>query len=466
MKTLLMFVLTLMAAVSVRGADLGSADFFAGYYLETRGQGPFFRVELPEEVYLMVRRPDFSDIRIFNGAGEIVPHAVRATAQPEEVAKAAVPFFPLYGENSTATPNLAVEVVRDSTGTIVTLKDDVQRGAGRPLRGYLIDLGGGKRSAGSLELYWQPASSSSIFTARLDQSDDLRLWQTLVVSAPLLDLQHHGERVWKREIAVNTPPHRYLRLTWSESESLLLTQASFAGKSSSPYRQYQWNNFGPGEVVSMPGRLDIDYRSDLRLPVTSARLRFNQSNSLAKIHLQSRASDKDQWRSRCRQTFYALSYGTTQVHKDSCSFSPTVDSLWRVTVEEDGAAIAASRLGPTLSLGRATSELFFVARGGPPYLLAFGSERVVATTAGQRDGVVLEAVDSTDASGRVLSAQLGRRIELGGEQVLQALPPERPWKTWLLWSVLLLGVAMLALMARVLLRQINENKEKETTKEA
>jgi Protein of unknown function (DUF3999) len=465
MKTLLMVVLTLMAAVSVRGEDLDSADFFAGYYLETRGQGPFFRVELPAEVYLMVRRPDFSDIRIFNGAGEIVPHALRATAQLEEVAKTAVPFFPLYGENSTATPNLAVEVVRDSTGTIVTLKDDVQTAAGRPLRGYLFDLSGGKRGTGSLELYWQPATSSSIFTARLEHSDDLRVWKTLVVSAPLLDLQHHGERVEKREIALDTPPQRYLRLTWSESESLILMQASLAGKSSSSHRQYQWNNCGPGEVVSMPGRLDIDYRSDLRLPVTSARLGFNRPNSLAKIHLQSRASDKDQWRSRCRQTFYTLTYGTTQVHKDSCTFAPTVDALWRVTVEEDGAAIAASRLGPNLILGQETSELLFVARGGPPYLLAFGSERAVATTAGQGAGLVLEAIDASDASGRVFAAQLGRRIELGGEQVLQPLPPARPWKTWLLWAMLLLGVAMLALIARGLLREINENKEKETTKE-
>lgn len=465
MKAFLMALLMLMSAVSARGEDLVSADFFAGYYLETRGQGPFFRVELPEEVYLTLRRPDFGDIRIFNGAGEIVPHALRGPAQPEEAAKTAIPFFPLYGENSTATPNLAVEVVRDTTGTIVTLKGDDQSGTGRPLRGYLFDLGGGKRSAGSLELHWQPASSSSIFTARLEHSDDLRVWRTLVASAPLLDLQHHGERVEKRDIALDSAPQRYLRLTWGENEALVLTRVSLAGKALASHRQYQWNNVGSGKVAIMPGQLDIDYHSDLRLPVISARLGFNRPNSLAKIHLQSRSSDKDQWRSRCRQAFYALTYGSTEVRKDSCTFSPTVDALWRVTVEEDGAAIAASRLGPNLILGRATSELLFVARGGPPYLLAFGSERVVATTTGQSAGLVLEAIDSTDASGQVFAAQLGRRIELGGEQVLQPPPPSRPWRTWLLWAVLLLGVAMLALMARGLLRELNENTEKETTKE-
>lgn len=465
MKTLLMVVLTLMAAVSARGEDLVSADFFAGYYLETKGPGPFFRVELPEEVYLALRRPDFSDIHIFNGAGEIVPHALRAMAQPTEVAKTAVPFFPLYGENITATPHLAVEVVRDTNGTIVTLKGDDQSGTGRPLRGYLFDLGGGKRSAGSLELHWQPASSSSIFTARLEHSDDLRVWRTLVAAAPLLDLQHHGERVEKREIALDTRPHRYLRLTWGEGEPLLLTQASLAGKVLSAHRQYHWSDLGPGEVVLTSGQTYVDYRNDLRLPVTTARLGFNRPNSLARIHLQSRASDKEEWRSRCRQAFYALTYGSTQVHKDSCTFPPTVDALWRVTVEEDGAAIAVSRLGPNMFLGQATSELFFVARGGPPYLLAFGSERLPVRAPGQNPGLVLEALDSTEASGRVFAAQLGRRIELGGEQALQPPPPARPWKTWILWAVLLLGVAMLALMARGLLREINENKEKVTTKE-
>lgn len=465
MKTLLMVLAMLMVTVSVRSEDLVSSDFFAGYYLETRGPGPFFRVELPEEVYLTLRRADFSDMRVFNSAGEIVPHVVRAVAQSEEVAKTAVPFFPLYGENSTATANLAVEVMRDPSGTIVTLKDDVQHGAGRPLRGYLFDLGGGSRSAGDLELHWQPASPSSVFTARLEHSDDLRMWRTLVASAPLLDLQHQGERIEKRGIALDSAAHRYLRLTWGEGEPLILTQASLSAKAHSSYRQYQWNNLGPGEVLSGAGRLDIDYRSDLRLPVTTARLGFSRPNSLAKIHLQSRASDKDQWHSRCRQAFYVLTYGTTQVQKDSCTFPPTGDPLWRVVVEEDGAAIATSRLGPNLILGRTASELLFVGRGGPPYLLAFGSERGVAATTGQSSGLVLEAIDATDAPGQVFTAQLGRRLELGGEVALQPQPPARPWKTWLLWAALLLGVVALALMARGLLREINENKEKGTTKE-
>jgi hypothetical protein len=465
MKPFLLALLLLMSAVTARGDEPVSTDFFAGYYLETRGQGPFFRVELPEEVYLILRRPDFGDIRIFNGAGEIVPHALRGPAQPEDAVKTAIPFFPLYGENDTATQNLAVEVVRDTSGTIVTLKDHGQSDAGRPLRGYLFDLGGDKRSAGSLELHWRPASSSSIFTARLEHSDDLRVWRTLVASAPLLDLQHHGERVEKREITLDSAPQRYLRLTWGKNEALVLTRVSFAGKALASHRQYQWTNVGSGEVAIMSGRLDIDYRSDLRLPVTSARLGFNRPNSLAKIHLQSRTDDKDQWHSRCSQTFYVLTYGSTEVSKDSCSFSPTIDAHWRVTVEEDGAAIAAGRLGPNLILGRATSELLFVARGGPPYLLAFGSERVAANSAGQSAGLVLEAIDSTGASGRIFAAQLGRRIELGGEQVLQPPPPSRPWRTWLLWAVLLLGVVMLGLMARGLLREINENKEKQTTKE-
>jgi hypothetical protein len=465
MKPFVLIALMLMAAVSVRGEEPVSGDFFAGFYLETRGQGPFFRVELPEEVYIMVRRPDFGDIRIFNGAGEILPHALRALAQPVEVAKTAVPFFPLYGENSAATPHLAVEVVRDNAGTIVTLKDHDQGGTGRPLRGYLFDLGGGKRIAANLELHWQTASSSSIFTARLEHSTDLRVWRTLVASAPLVDLHHHGERVEKREIALDIAPQRYLRLSWSESEPLLLTQATLASETHSSHRQYQWSDLGAGEVVVVPGRLDVDYHSDLRLPVSTARLQFNRPNSLAKIHLQSRASDKDQWRSRCRQAFYALTYGTAQVHKDSCTFDPTADALWRVTVEEDGAAIAASRLGPGLHLGRVTRELFFVARGGPPYLLAFGSERLPARTTAQNDGLVLEALDVSDGLDRVIQAQLGRRIVLGGEQVLQPLPPALPWKTWLLWAVLLLGVALLALMARGLFREINEMKEKSTTKE-
>lgn len=468
MKHWLLAVLMLLAAGSARGEEPGSSDFYAGYYLETRGPGPFFRLELPEELYGTVRRPDFSDLRIFNAAGEILPHTLRVPELPEpSKVMRTVPFFPLFHESGDFSgSDLAVEVLRDGAGTIVTVKEQGMESGERPPRGYLFDLGTASREFGSLELQWQVASSSSMYTVRLEQSDDLRGWRPLVHSAALLDLRHLGERVEKREIVLPSRPQRYLRLFWSEKEALPLSHAVFVARQEGERFQRQWTELGSGGVAkTAEGRLDIDYHGDFRAPVSAARMRFPRPNSLARMHLQSRASDKDPWRSRCRQAFYNLTFGATVVESESCGFSPTSDTLWRVTIEEDGAGIASSRMGPNLSLGRTPRELLFIARGNPPFLLAFASERLPKSDGRQDGGLVLAALDSTESRAKISQAVTGRRIELGGEQALRPQPLPPPWKTWVLWGVLLLGVAMLALMARGLLREMGGNKEKTATKE-
>jgi len=58
-------------------------------------------------------------------------------------------------------------------------------------------------------------------------------------------------------------------------------------------------------------------------------------------------------------------------------------------------------------------------------------------------------------------ARLGKKVTLGGEEALQPPTPARPWKKWLLWTVLVLGVGLLAIMAKNL---IGEMKKEETTK--
>jgi hypothetical protein len=55
-------------------------------------------------------------------------------------------------------------------------------------------------------------------------------------------------------------------------------------------------------------------------------------------------------------------------------------------------------------------------------------------------------------------AVVGKRIELGGEQALQPAPRGLPWKKLLLWGVLLLGVGVLAFMARSLVQEMKVSK--------
>ena len=470
MKFLLVLAILLLPPGSLHAEEVTTADFAAGYYLEIESAGPIHRLELPLEIYRTVRRQDLSDIRVFNGAGEVVPHGQRNVAvEPDAVRqKEAIPFFPLYASSMAAgQSDLTMHVIRNTAGTIVNINAVPNQDPGdRRITGYLLDLSGLKWPTGELQFHWDTGQDSSIFNIQLQHSNDLQHWSPLITAASLVDLQHGGERVEKRNVPLAYKPQRYLRLTWQGSgPPLRLTQITGLSQVIQSLQRRQWAELGNGTVQTVGKELTVEYETSSRLPVSSAQMIFQDKNSLARIVLESRTSAKDPWRPRCEQVFYTLSLAASEVHNEPCAFTPTSDRFWRALVRQDGAAIGARRQAPTLQLGWTPSELVFVARGTPPFLLAFGSAKLEQQDGKTDNEMILQVAGTAPKNEEVSAVRLGKRIELGGEKALQPLPPPQPWKKWLLWAILILGVGLLAGMARSLIKEMNKREENRTTEE-
>ena len=163
--------------------------------------------------------------------------------------------------------------------------------------------------------------------------------------------------------------------------------------------------------------------------------------------------------------FYDLSFEGAAIQNEPCVFQPTADPLWRVVVKQDGAGLRSDSRAMTLQLGWQPSELIFIARGNPPYLLAFGSGKLAQQDKNPDGGILLQAIKSESSTQMIGLAKLGKRIILGGDAALQSpvLPP--PWKKWLLWAVLVLGVGLLAFMARSLTKELKKAEEKQVSEE-
>jgi hypothetical protein len=83
-------------------------------------------------------------------------------------------------------------------------------------------------------------------------------------------------------------------------------------------------------------------------------------------------------------------------------------------------------------------------------MLAYGSARV-----GPADAPVDQLLSTLNQSARetqVRSAMLGDRRTLGGADALKPAPAPLPWKQIVLWAVLIVAVATLALVASRLFR--------------
>jgi hypothetical protein len=139
MKALIiLFALAQGAALATERPE----DFAYGIPIQAGAQSALYEIEIPLAVYRGVTRSDLGDVRVFNSAGETVPHALkpREALHAAAVNAARLPVFPLRGASGDKTDVSNIRIQKRGDGTIVSIQNLPRAGAAeRRLRGYLID---------------------------------------------------------------------------------------------------------------------------------------------------------------------------------------------------------------------------------------------------------------------------------------------------------------------------------------
>jgi len=466
--TLLMLAWLLVLIGSCWAAPPGAADFAAGYYLQVDGKGAIYSVELPEDVYKTVTRNDLGDIRVFNGEGEVVPHTIRVSREEDVIRDEwqPLPYFPLYRETMGDAGDLSMQVRRSSDGSILEVRSkNVGGTAQKQLDGYLLDIGSLQKPLAALALNWKRHGDGSLVHVAVESSGDLLHWQPCVNRATLAELSFNGQLIRQNIISLPAIQDRYLRLRWLEPHGLVLTSANGRTEVHDAARVLKWLTMSGALSSENENKPEILYELRHRLPVAGVRVDFPDTNAYAALAIFSRRDNKQDWRQRCRKNFYQLQVDEVRLADNTCLFMPTEDSLWRVDVVSDGAGLSQSdhsgQVEKVLALqfGYRPHELSFIARGKPPYLLAYGSGLLSAGPAMATADIVGEAKKNHAEGSLVKHARLGKHVVLGGDAALAVPEPPLPWKTWVLWLVLVAGVVLLVFMTRSLLRDMRGKKE-------
>ena len=116
-------------------------DFAYGMAIAADGAQALYEIEIPAAVYRTVTRADLGDMRVFNGQGEVVPHALRPRVAVKEQAGGPVslPSFPLWGEGANKLDELNLRIDKRGDGAIVEVHSGGKNSAEKKLRGYLLD---------------------------------------------------------------------------------------------------------------------------------------------------------------------------------------------------------------------------------------------------------------------------------------------------------------------------------------
>ena len=457
----LLFVPVLLVAIAGAQAAPGGRDAFAHQAgIALNGAGPFYQMTLPVAVYQGVQRQDLGDLRVFNGQGEAVPHALlrpQATALAQR-SETPVPFFPILGTQESSG-EFSLEVRRNTDGTLVALRQNAPAPATSFVRGVLFDASRLTQGRRSLRLELGPtATPFHLFT--IESSDDLQQWRLLKSNAQVVRLEHDGQKIEQNSVEWSSDAGKYLRIVWANPRQAPAIVAAAVGSTqtdtlrpallwSDPLAPSQ--NLKDGYEYALPGRL----------PLEQLRVALAQSNTLVPLEIQryipesARRRHDGGWERIAQAVVYRLATPQGEILSPDVVINGGSESRLRLVIDPRSGGVGS--VPPSVQVGFVAQQLVFLPRGDGPFVLAWGAA----------------AVDNTALPITTLVPGYGAGKELqASPAVLQALAPpavaapaaapvaaevSKEASKGLLWGVLIVGVLVLGGMAWALLRQMRRD---------
>lgn len=444
-----MFVsLGCLLAASAGAAPPSKNDYSSGMTVRANYAQPMIEAVLPDDVYRVVTRADLGDLRVFNADGMPVPHAFCAapSSMEPQVTEKALQVFVLQGRDQVYTDSSRVAVETPS-GTRVNVEES-SAPAPEVVSGliHIIDARE-TQPLRAIRFDWRSPDGASEVKVRIETSDDLDQWQTIVPASTLLLAQQGDQELRRERIALPVREYKYLRVQRIDNgPPLILNSVTAEQVAAAEDIEPLW--FSALHMAAKEADV-LYFDSQHMAPVTYARIRLTQQNSTVSVSLQSRPDEESSWRSRWTGESYVIVSDTVRRESPPAQFQATTDRYWRLQILKDPQVYQDS----TLELGYRPAKLRFLAQGPGPFTVAFGSRRAEPAQPAVCDGL-LANMSAADRERMIEQGFVDPVVQLGGAEALKPLPKKTPAKVVVLWGVLVIGVALLVGMALSLLKRV------------
>lgn len=441
-----------MVAIAILITPIAAAqtqpDAFAyGMRIDTVGLQPVQSVMLTQGIYENLTRSDLGDLRVFNAAGQPVPHALHlAPEQPETTSDVvALPIFPVYGQPGESMGDLGVQVRRTREGTLVRI-DGQNRQQTPALRAYIVDASQLETPVNELAFIWETAPEDLLVPVTVETSNDLLNWQRWGTPGTIASVSHAGQVLMQNTLDLPAREARYYRISWPAS--------------------VVFQPLDRIDATTAAGRLEIErlwlsvplektdgntYTTWLKgaVPAERIQIEFPDSQSFVRVRLASSDTPDGPWQTHHEGLAYRMQAGDASWAAPPISIYRNTNRYWQLTIlQEEGNAILGT---PSLRFGWTPARVLFVPQGDAPFTLAFGNTE--AEPAAFSSSELMRPVSSDYTS--VFDLKVGTleaASTLGGEARLEP-STELPWQQIVLWGSLLLGVLVLGGLAMRLLKQ-------------
>ena len=478
--------ITLTAAPSRASATAAPHDpnldeFAAVFPLAASGDDGVLQLQLPLAVYQASRTAGLADLRVYNGTGQLLPHALHFPEQRArtEVREQAGTLFPIYADVQAPgnTGSLDLQLRTDANGALVEL--DVRTNTAqverdpraaatvvtRPLAALVVDLGPSAANEVLQALRFQIGDSVRDYHARLaiERSDDLKLWDG--VAHGTLDWIPGNDptvRLVSDRIELPRGSGRYLKLRWLDGAPLAFTTilGEWRGATATPDPRLELT------LQPQPGRVDGDfvYVTSPSIAASSIGLDLPEPNTVLPVIIgvyREQRGPKPQWllAPQISSTFYRLNHDGGERRSSRIQVAPMGSAEWVVRPQSAGST------PPRLVLGWRPQTLVFTARG-KDFRLAVGAAPEVVRHWNGGAAALAQVAPGFSATE---IAQL-RHVQIGKSQrptapiapAAAAAPTDDAnaaarRRRFALWAVLAFGLLVLGWMTWRLYSQLGQN---------
>ena len=433
-------VLLILSVSSLQAAELSPQAFAFGLPINMATQAAAYRFTVPLAVYQNTFRDDLADLRVFNAQSESVPYSLRQKAPPTNRASdTQLPLFRLPSGSRVVIDGVRVTI--DSPSSAVDLQTQTSSAANASASQYILDGRTLSASVVGLRLEWLQTDTAYSGHIRVEASDDLSSWRTIVASAPIVNLRANDQAIIQDRIPLPATATRFWRITWIGAAPAFAISSMFAESADTSQAAHVILNVAGTRDTAAPEYYLFDLGA--HPPIDRVTLLLSDTNTLVNAELSSRRTSHDPWRPIARMGVYRLATPDGELKNVPTEINVDRDRYWRVRLAAVGGL---SQTSLRLQVEWVPDQVTYLAHGRGPFLLAYGNS---SATTDQAD------LNQMPVSIDIAAATVGAPIPLGGLSRLSVQAPPFPRTRFMLWSVLVLAVLGLAWMAYRLITEGN-----------
>jgi len=424
------------------------------------------KIILTEDIYSYNKSTRLQDISVVDNLNNQLPFEIDLSIKKPEKRVKSVALYPLaeqrfllentdvlsfkYDQNNRLSQ---IESNLNNSNNSVNIKKD-------QVVGYLLDLGE-KHYVRNSQLLFElsVASTTSFLRFDIDQSDDLKHWRSVShgeVLAQLLDQEpsHQSDQQnisQHNKINLRNISSRYLRLKLLDEHPDFSINSVVQEYSESKISEPIWSD----TKLAYYNQQENGYILDITQSITYSHIKIQlpKSPSLIKGKLYYRYNKINQWIKATDINFFHIQDNNKHIIKDLLA----VNNLRakQIMIVLDNADSHSNPESLSLNFAWNPQELIFFANGNPPYEIVVGSNK--GHSASMKDPQFISLIKN-QLSASIPFAKLGEsRLE---KIIVKKEDKPLPWSQMFLWGVLILGVVVLAFMAKSLMKQVEIEKIK------